>query len=318
LQYFCNDCLVKEADWPEKIDPLDETTKPPRLTTDRAFELYREYCKLWNVPEPAEKVPLGRYICGMFGVESVVGSVTVDGKQKSYRFYGGLFCSKSPVTAHAEIYVEYSEKLQRTTDILQMWIGEKNSSKEITTDTTDKPVILDAIEKLEAMYKYVQSCTDPQNISYEGFKVHLSVVSVVSKKNRPNESENSHYRETTDAKSSVVSGSPDNELQRNRAHSTAPSDSPSTPPSVEVNEAKPAIGPHPRKDAPTPTDPFREKAIELHGRYGMVDPRIMVAEMRMSTRDVYSRLQALGHEPFDGKDGQTCFRQRSPSTGRKA
>lgn len=258
LQYFCNDCLVKEADWPEKIDPLDKTTQPPRLTTDKAFELYREYCKLWNVPEPAEKVPLGRYISEKFGVESVVGSTKVDGKQKSYRFYSGLFCSKSPVTAHAEIYVEYSEILQRTTDILQMWIGEKDISKEITTDTTDKHVIFDAIDRLEAMYKYVQSCTDPRDICYKGFKAHLSVVSVVSQKNGPIDSEKKNYRCTTDAKPSVVSGSPDNELQMNRIQAEAPSTYPPTTSDVDVKvsffEVEPphGMGHHPRKDEPIP------------------------------------------------------------------
>lgn len=256
LQYFCNDCLVKEADWPEKIDPLDETTKPPRLTTDRAFELYREYCKLWNVPEPAEKVPLGRYISEKFRVESAVGSTTIDGKKKSYRFYSGLFCSKSPVTAHAEIYVEYSEILHRTTDILQMWIGEKDISNENTTDPTDKPVILDAIEKLDKMYKFVQSCQNPREISYECFKAVLSVGSVGFQKNGSKDGENLSYGCPTDAKSSVVSGSPDNGLQMNRVQTTVPSTSLPTPSDVDVKassfEIEPpyGIGPNPRKDAP--------------------------------------------------------------------
>jgi hypothetical protein len=313
LQYFCNDCLVKEADWPEKIDPMDKTTQPDRLTPDVAFKLYREYCTLWNVPEPAEKVPLGRYICEKFSVESAVGKDTdkVSGKQKSYRFYSGLFCSKSPVMAHAEIYVDYPEILQRSTDILQIWIGEKDNSRDYSTDTTDKQVLLDAIEKLDSMYKYVQSCREtPRDITWEKFQAHLSVVSVDNKKNSPTESENSLYGESTDPKSSVAKSSPDRDLQMNQAQATVRSDHPSTPDVADVKE-KTGSGPHPRKDAPKKPepDPLRALAISMYGVHGKVDPRKLVAELHISTNDTYCRLKALGYEAYDGQDGQTYFRQ---------
>jgi putative DNA primase/helicase len=316
LQYFCNDCLVKEADWPEKIDPMDKTTQPPRLLTDDAFKLYREYCQLWNVPEPAEKVPLGRYICEKFGVESAQSSIIVDGKKKTYRFYSGLFCGKLPVTAHADICVDYSEIPQSTPDIPQMWIGEKDISKDNTPDTPDKQVLLDIIEKLTVMYNYVQSCQSCRDITWEKFQAHLSGVSGVFKKNGPTDSENSYPRFTPDQKTSGVKSSPDSIPQMNQAQAvdqvqaTAPSDRLSTP-SVDGVKEKDGSGPHPRKDAPKmpEPDPLRALAISMYGVHGKVDPRKLVAELHISTNDTYCRLKALGYEAYDSQDGQTYFRQ---------
>ena len=221
LQHFCNECLCIEADWPEKIDPMDAKTKPPRLTVDDAYSYYLEYCKLWNVPEPSEKVPFGRYISEKYGIESTQTSTVIDGKKKTYRFYSGLFCGKSPVAAHAEIYADYSELPQSTPVIPQIWVGEINSSKENTPDTSDKKVIFDVVRRLEEMYTYVHSCENPREISYKDFFAQLSGVSGVISKSESHDSGNEYPRSTPDQKSSVVLRSPDAVPQSNQKHSPA-------------------------------------------------------------------------------------------------
>ena len=69
LQHFCNECLT--ADWLEPTTTLDSpATRPPQLRVDAAYQAYLEYCKLFNVPEPANKNPFGKYLCEKYQVES--------------------------------------------------------------------------------------------------------------------------------------------------------------------------------------------------------------------------------------------------------
>jgi putative DNA primase/helicase len=92
---------------------------------------------------------------------------------------------------------------------------------------------------------------------------------------------------------------------------------------VDSNGAKPAIGPHPRKDGPTPTkkpepapvDPLRTMAITLYGMHGRVDPRSLVKALHISEGDAISRLQALDYVAYTGQNGQTYFKQRTTGTG---
>jgi len=184
-----------------------------------------------------------------------------------------------------------------------MWIGEIDNSKDMPTLPTDKLVIMDAIEKLEAMYKYVQSCHSCRDITWEKFQARLSVGSVGNKKKSPADSEKDDYSEPTDPKSSVVSGSPDTCLQVNQAQATdqvqatAPSDNLSTP-SVDGVKEKTGSGPHPRKDA-----------ISTDDRYVIADPREQARGLHISTNDTYHMLKNQGYEAYDGQDGQLYFRQ---------
>ena len=54
------------------------------------------------------------------------------------------------------------------------------------------------------MYNFVQSCKNPQEISYRNFLAQQSVVSVVQEKNEPIDNENPYYGSYHGEKSSVV------------------------------------------------------------------------------------------------------------------
>jgi len=168
FEHFTDECLSTE--WTENGDA-------PRLKVDDAYKVYLDYCKLFNVPEPASNSPFGRDINKKYNLETKSTSERIDGKKVSYRYYPGLYLVKLPEKAFKEFCDSYTtdiignttDKPLNTTDILRMWIGENNNSKENTTDTTDKVVLKEVLEKLAKMYKYVHSKTNSE-ITFENFE----------------------------------------------------------------------------------------------------------------------------------------------------
>jgi phage/plasmid-associated DNA primase len=189
LRYFCEECLSKEA--PEK---------PERLTSDVLQAEYGEYCRLFNVTEPASNVALGRYISEQFGITRSNTSELDENKKKvNISYYPDLWLIKLANDARTEALAGneieylppkdvddlaarygYYKYYSNTTDILQMEGIENNSSSSNTTDTTDNTIIMAVIEELWEMYTFVQGCDNPQEISYTNFLAQKSVVSVVS------------------------------------------------------------------------------------------------------------------------------------------
>jgi phage/plasmid-associated DNA primase len=180
LGYFCEECLSKEA--PEV---------PERLTSDVLQAEYGEYCRLFNVTEPASNVALGRHISDQFKVTRSNTSYLDENKKKvNVSYYSGLYLMRSARDAFSEVLADsgnaidssppksiddlvarygYYKYYSNTTDVLQMEGIENNSSSNNTTDTTDNPIIRRVIEELWGMYIFVQGCENPQDISYTNF-----------------------------------------------------------------------------------------------------------------------------------------------------
>jgi phage/plasmid-associated DNA primase len=200
LNYFCEDCLsttMPVNDDGRAIDVTTGMTYPKgtivRLTTDALYDEYKEYCRLFNVPVPAEKGQIGKYIKEKFGLSSMV---TTENK-KSFRYYPGLWLTKSANTAYSELSLNYTN-YTKTTPKLQEEEGENDIGKLLTTETTEgwpKEVI----EEIVQMFSYIQNSEDPQKISYEDYLQNavVPVVAVVSSQKIP-------IPENTGAVSSVV------------------------------------------------------------------------------------------------------------------
>jgi hypothetical protein len=185
LHFFCEECLSTSMPTTEDGRPVDVKTgmaypdgKASRLTTDALYAEYLEYCRLFNVPVPAEKGQVGRYIKEKFVIASIV--TTVD--KVSARCYPGLWLSKSANLAYAELSLNYSN-YTKTTDKLQNGEVKSGISRLLTTATTEEWPN-DVIEEIGRMFDYIQSCQNPQDISYEGYLKNgvVSVVTVVSER----------------------------------------------------------------------------------------------------------------------------------------
>ena len=185
LSTFFESCI--DTSWPfTKEDPEGET--PKRLKVDDAYATYLEYCKLFNVTTPAEKVPFGKYIAEKYHSFSIVSSETVEGKTTSYRYYPQLFLVKSAAAVFGDSKLDFADipyysNYTTTTGLLQIWGIENSNSSDITTDTTVK-VLSGAIEEIEKMYRFILSCKDERSITYENY-LNFSVVSVVSDSSDP-------------------------------------------------------------------------------------------------------------------------------------
>jgi len=183
LHFFCEECLSTSMPTTDDGRPVDVKTgmaypdgKAPRLTTDALYAEYLEYCRLFNVPVPAEKGQVGRYVKEKFDIASIV--TTVD--KVSARCYPGLWLLKSATLAYAELSLNYSNYTE-TTDKLQKGEVKSDISSLLTTATTEEwPK--EVIEEIGRMFDYIQSCQNPQDISYEGYLKNgvVSVVTVVS------------------------------------------------------------------------------------------------------------------------------------------
>jgi phage/plasmid-associated DNA primase len=183
LPYFCDECLtttMPATDAGQAINVLTGMLFPkgefPRLTTEMLVEQYMAYCERFNVPVPAEKNQIGKYISKKYNIQS---KGTTENK-KEVRYYPGLWLSKSAALAHAEFSLNYSN-YSKTTAKLQEREGEKDISSLLTTATTGEwPK--EVIEEIARMFDYIQSCQNPQDISYEGYLQNgvVPVVAVVS------------------------------------------------------------------------------------------------------------------------------------------
>ena len=112
---------------------------------DRAYENYREYCRLFNVPEPAAKIPFGRYSTKSTRLKPALAAREIeDGNKVSYRYYPGLFLVKSPVRrmliSSLLHYGSTTDSISNTTDITRIYLSNNNNSNKNTTDTTDNRV----------------------------------------------------------------------------------------------------------------------------------------------------------------------------------
>lgn len=175
LQYFCEDCLINKMPANEDGEDIDKTADE-RLETDALYNEYTEYCTLFNVTVPVNSVQLGKFISAKFNIQS--SSTTKD--KKHIRYYPGLYLSKTAKQAHADLTNNYNNYTS-TTDQLQGEEDGNDISGLLTTATTEgwPPEV---IEEIERMFKYVQSCEDPQKISYECYLQNavVTVVPVVS------------------------------------------------------------------------------------------------------------------------------------------
>jgi hypothetical protein len=188
LKYFCEDCLTTEPLLNAEGQSIDMTTGQPwpggvigKLTTDVLYTEYMTYCRLLNVPVPAGKSPFGKYISATFGTISV--STTKNGV--AIRYYPGLMLAKTARLAFAELSSNYTN-YNTTTGELQEGIEEKGLLSLLTTATTGEwPK--EVIEEIAKMFCYIESCEDPQDISYSGYvsKLPFPVVAVVKGNRRP-------------------------------------------------------------------------------------------------------------------------------------
>jgi hypothetical protein len=171
LQYFCEECLSKEApEKPERFDVLQAE--------------YGEYCRLFNVTEPASNVALGRYISEQFGITRSNTSELDENKKKvNISYYPDLWLVRSANAARTEALIDGGNEIEilppRDVDDLAARYGYYRYYSN-TTDTTDNLIIRRVIEELWEMYIFVQRCKNPQEISYINFLAEKSVVSVVS------------------------------------------------------------------------------------------------------------------------------------------
>ena len=174
--------------------------KPERLTSDVLQAEYGEYCRLFNVTEPASNIALGRYISDQFGITRCNTSELDENKKKvNISYYPDLWLVRSANAARAKALAGneieclppkdiddlaarygYYKYYSNTRDILQIERIEINSSSSNTTDTTDNTIIMKVIEELWEIYTFIQGCENPQEISYTNYFARKSVVSVVS------------------------------------------------------------------------------------------------------------------------------------------
>jgi phage/plasmid-associated DNA primase len=168
VQNFCNECLSTSC---------PSEGEQQRLRTDIMQTEYEEYCRLFNVPVPASNIQISRYISDKYNIQSKNTSETVEKKKVDYRYYPGLYLVKSAKEAYEEFKSSYDANDTPTTDLRQIWLEENDSDDNITTSTTEK-LQLEVIEEIERMFKYINGCKNPQDISYEKY-LENGVVSVV-------------------------------------------------------------------------------------------------------------------------------------------
>lgn len=179
LSYFCEDCL--STTWPH------EDEAPLRLKVDDALQEYLEYCRLFNVTTPAVKGQISSYIAEKYNIQSKNTSEMTGKEKVDYRYYPGLFLVKSAKLAYGEAKIPYYDSYDNpTTALRQRWIGENASCSSITTPTTEK-LLSAVIEEIERMFRFIETCKDPREISYENYLKNpvVAVVGVVMGQDTP-------------------------------------------------------------------------------------------------------------------------------------
>jgi len=235
LNYFCSDCL--STTWPEK--QAEEVSS--KLTTERAYSEYLEYCRLFNVT-PAERSPFGKYIFERFGIQSV----NTRENNNQIRYYPGLFLAKTAACAHKEIcgYSSYS----LATAKLQEEYSHINISSWLTTGATGElgPKLLrDVLKEVKNMFDFIKSCKSLQEISYrEYLKNAVAPVAAVA---------GSHLIAEISA---TAEKNPVAELNPPVAEERIS-------PSTGGQEEKTGLGPHPRRNEPIHSLESRSRSAGL-------------------------------------------------------
>lgn len=188
LNYFCEDCLskmpLKEGDDYINYKTGQLLKSPHRATVDEFYNEYLEYCKLFNVTDPAEIHQFGSYIRVCYEISSDTTSRIQEKEKVSFRYYPGLYIVKSAKAAYGEHRMEYAAEdslppiggenysyYRDTTEILQRWIGDSSISNLITTDTTDN-FLFDMVDEIQRMFVYISShdtSGEIRKITYEDY-----------------------------------------------------------------------------------------------------------------------------------------------------
>ena len=176
LHYFCEECLTtNEEDAVEWAYP----GSLPKLTTMDLYAEYLEYCKLLHVPVPAEKGQVGKYLKEKFGISSLA---TRDQNQ-GIRYYPGLWIVKSAKLAYAELSLSYGSNSSNTlATAKQQREDSKNSIICLLATVATEEWPKEVITEIEEMFKFIESCEDPQQISYENYSQNpVAAVAPVAK-----------------------------------------------------------------------------------------------------------------------------------------
>ncbi len=151
LNYFCTECLSSGGRGDE---------------TAAVYDAYLDYCKRFNVPTPASKIALGKYISKVFGVQSVGNSEGSGEKRRDYRYYPGVYLAKTPPEAHADHILKHSsDRSDRCpTDIRQIKGYEINIGNLIPTDPTENAQMTTLLEEINN----ISSCEKLKDIPIGG------------------------------------------------------------------------------------------------------------------------------------------------------
>jgi DNA repair photolyase len=170
LQYFCDECLTTEPLLNAEGRPIDMTTGQPwpggvagKLTIDALYSEYMKYCRLLNVPVPIDKNHVGKYINSQLGILSVV---TRENKVQ-IRYYPGLWLAKTAKLAFDELSLSYSSYSKATGELQEN--EDKNTIYSLLATAATGEWPKDVIEEIARMFCYIQSCQNPQDISYRNY-----------------------------------------------------------------------------------------------------------------------------------------------------
>jgi len=269
LHYFCEECLTTNEE--EGIDSfgIGYPGSTPKLTTAALYEEYQEYCRLFHVPVPAEKGQIGKYLKEKFGISSVATRE----QNQGIRYYPGLWMAKSAKLAHAEISLSFDSNSSNTLATAQQQREDsKNSicSRLATVATEEWPK--EVLTEIERMFEFIESCENPQEISYENYLQNpVAAVATVAKSQQIAISEKSAVAESPSPVASPVADYKtvrvlkDVDLFRGvdgRDHLLHREDVAMIPAiharnlirSGHAKEIHVGLGPHPRRDAPVKQD----------------------------------------------------------------
>jgi len=265
LHYFCEECLTTNED--EGIDSfgVGYPGSTPKLTTTALYGEYQEYCKLFHVPVPAEKGQIGKYLKEKFSISSVVTRE----KGEQIRYYPGLWISKSAKLAHAEISLSYDSYSSYTSATPKLQEEDsKNSISSLLATAATEEWPKEVITEIERMFRFIESCEDPQQICYENYLQNpVAAVAAVATGQQIPISEKSAVAKTAFAVATPVAETKivlilkdlsefvgvDGRTYRLRAQDVATLPTIHAKNLIKSGHAQEIhVGPHPRHDAPTP------------------------------------------------------------------
>jgi len=191
--HFCEDCLTTEMPTDKNGQAINVVTgelypmgQPPRLTTTKLLEEYKEYCTLFNVPTPSKQ--MGGYIHDKYGIKSKGSTSRTNGIRDDYRYYPNLWLAKTARVAYAELKLEVSSvgddnPFSRRQDVVTSVVKPESLSHNTilplhtpsTTVTTVNNGEWDSnvVNEINAMYMYISAMEklgDLQGICYENYR----------------------------------------------------------------------------------------------------------------------------------------------------